>query len=227
MRSALRIARVLGLTVARGLVSCVREPRARDLSAWSAGVLEALRVDIELEGKLPEGGQLWVANHLSWIDPLALLSLRPAQVLAKSEVAGYPVIGRLAQRHGLRFVRRESLASRTVALRGLEGAMVAGDPLLLFPEGTTTRGGRLAPLYRGGVAAAFQLGVPMLPIRLMSPDPWYPWVGDDDLLPHLKNLAKAPRTRLKVLPGGLMHPADFADEAAWLASVRSILGEAS
>ena len=97
---------------------------------------------------MPGGAPIWVANHLSWLDPLVLLSLRPSLVLAKAEVAEYPFIGALAQRHGLRFVRRESLASRAAALRGLSEVMESGDPILLFPEGTTTQGSGLAPLYR-------------------------------------------------------------------------------
>jgi len=220
-----RLARVAGLTLGRCLGSCLREPQPKDLSLWAGGVLEALGVQVELEGTMPEAAPLWVANHMSWLDPLVLLSLRPSLVLAKAEVAEYPLIGALARRHGLRFVRRESLASRTAALREIFEALEVGESLLLFPEGTTTRGARLAPLYRGGLCAAFRRGVPLLPIHLHSPDPWYPWVGDAELVPHLRTLARAGCTRLSVRPGPLLNPADFPDESAWLAAIRHTLGD--
>lgn len=220
-----RLARVVGLTLGRGLVSSLRKPAPQDLERWSRGVLDSLGVQVRVEGAIPEGAPLWIANHMSWLDPLALLSLRSAQVLAKAEVGEYPLIGALARRHGLRFVRRESLASRTAALQGLMSAMDDGEPLLLFPEGTTTRGRGLAPLYRGGICAAFRKRVAVLPIRLSSPDPWYPWVGEAELLPHLKNLAQLGCTRLDVRPGPLLDPGDFPDENVWGEAVRHSLGE--
>lgn len=226
LRASWRLARVLGLTLGRGLGSCLREPSLEDLGRWSRGVLKALGVQIQMEGAIPGEAPIWIANHLSWLDPLVLLSLRPAQVLAKAEVADYPIIGSLASRHGLRFVRRESLASRTETLRGLMLAMEAGDRLLLFPEGTTTRGSRLAPLYRGGLCAAFCKGVPVLPIHLSSRDPWYPWVGEAELLPHLKTLAQAGHTQISLRPGPLMKPCDFPDETAWVGAIRRSLGDA-
>jgi len=220
-----RLARVWGLTLGRGLGSLLREPSPDDLSRWAREVLHILDVKVIHEGALPTEAPIWVANHLSWLDPLVLLSLRPAQVLAKAEVGDYPLIGSLARRHGLRFVRRESLASRSVALRGLMSAMDVRESLLLFPEGTTTRGSRLAPLYRGGICAAFRKGVPLLPVRLASPDPWYPWVGDAALLPHLKTLAQVGSTRVFLRPGPVLNPGDFPDEGAWLDAIRHSLGD--
>ncbi|WP_005035238.1 lysophospholipid acyltransferase family protein [Holophaga foetida] len=221
-----RLARVLGLTLGRGLGSCLREPSPEDLGHWSRDVLKALGVQVQVKGAITDEAPIWVANHMSWLDPLVLLSLRPAQVLAKAEVADYPLIGNLARRHGLRFVQRESLASRTSALQGLMGAMDAGEPLLLFPEGTTTRGPRLAPLFRGGICAAFRKGVSLLPIHLSSPDTWYPWVGEAELVPHLKTMALHGYTRLGVRPGTLMKPCDFPDETAWVDAIRRTLGDA-
>jgi len=221
-RAAYRISRILGHTLRRALASTLREPQPRDLSRWSGTVLRMLKVQVEVQGPLPQGATLWVANHLSWLDPLALLSLRPSLVLAKAEVGEYPFIGPLARRHGLRFVRRESLASRTAALRGLGEAMDAGQPVLVFPEGTTSRG-HLSPLYRGSLCAAFRQGISILPLHLSSLDPWYPWVGEASLMPHLKAVAEAGTTTLTVRPGPILHPRDY-DEASWMQAIEYHLG---
>lgn len=220
LRPTLRIARTLagcGWTLARAATS--RRPSAH-LHPFSRRTLRALGIRVELQGPIPPGGQLWVANHLSWLDPLVLLSLRDAGVLAKSEVADYPVIGGGTRRMGLAFVRREDPASRAGAVARVASELRKGRPFILFPEGTTTRGEGLAPLSEGGLRAAFRLGVSVLPWRLDSPDAHYAWTGDASLLPHLATLARLGRTRVDLRAGPILSPSDFVSEAAFLAAVR-------
>lgn len=209
-----------GWTLARVRGRASTQPAVQ---AWATRVLSALGIQVTLAAPIPAGGQLWVSNHLSWVDPLLYLSLRPCRVMAKAEVAGYPAIGAGACRIGLRFVKRESLFSRACALRWLLRDLKAGDDFLLFPEGTTTLGTQLAPLYEGSLRLAFRMGVKVLPLRLDSEDPNYPWVGDAQLFPHLKALAWSPGTRVSIHPGSVLDPREHADEATWLSSIRAHL----
>lgn len=192
------------------------------LSAWSLRLLKALAVETDLEGPLP-AAQLWVANHLSWLDPMVLMALRPMGTVGKAEVASYPVLGRGAAKAGLRFVDREDPLSRAAALAAFAADLRAGRPMLLFPEGTTTRGEGLAPLWSGGLRAAHGLGITVLPLRLECSDAHYPWTGDESLLPHLATLARAPRTRVRVVPGAPLRREAFPDSDGFLAAVRSHL----
>ena len=195
----------------------------RPIQAWARQVLSALNVQVALAGPIPAGGQLWVSNHLSWLDPLIYLSLRPCRVMAKAEVADYPAIGPGARRIGLRFVRRENLFSRAFALRTLGRDLAAGEAFLVFPEGTTTVGDQLAPFYLGSLRMAYRLGVKVLPLRLASADAQYPWVGDAELLPHLKTLAWSRNTRVSIHPGQVLDPGQCADESGWIRAIRSQL----
>ncbi|MBL0210965.1 MAG: 1-acyl-sn-glycerol-3-phosphate acyltransferase [Holophagaceae bacterium] len=197
-----------------------QEP-AQALSRWSRNLLRALQVEVELSAPVPEGAQLWVANHLSWLDPAVLMAQRSMGTLAKAEVAAYPLLGRHARRAGLLFVDREDPGSRAAALLELVRHWRAGAPFLLFPEGTTTSGKRLAPFYEGGLRAAFRLGLTVLPMRLDSPDPHYPWIGEASLAPHLQALCRSRRTRVRLRPGPVMTAT--GDEEAWLRSLRSHL----
>jgi len=139
VRGALRLVRAFAST-GRAMASLAWGASPGDiLSVWSASVLSALRISVKVDGRIPDGARLWVANHLSWLDPLVLLSLRPMGVLAKREVAGYPLLGRAAARAGLRFVEREDALSRAAALVGLIHELRMGSDFLVFPEGTTTR----------------------------------------------------------------------------------------
>ena len=193
------------------------------VQAWATRVLSALNIQVTFASPVPPGGQLWVSNHLSWVDPLVYLSLRPCRVMAKAEVADYPGIGSGARRVGFRFVKRENPLSRACALRALLRDLKAGEAFLVFPEGTTTHGDQLAPLYEGSLRMAFRMGITVLPLRLASEDPLYPWVGDSPLFPHLKALAWNRGTRVSVHPGLVMEPRRFKDEQAWIRSIRSQL----
>lgn len=205
-----------------GRMSLSRKPHAL-LSPWCQRLLCRLAVEVHLEAPLPMGGQLWVANHLSWLDPLVLMALRPSGILAKAEVAAYPVVGPGARRAGLHFVHREDPLSRAAALARIGFELRSGRNFLVFPEGTTTRGEALAPLYEGSLRLAYRLQVPVLPLHLSSEDLHYPWTGDAELLPHLRALCAAPRTRMRVAPGPLLHPAEYPTEEAWLRRIRSYL----
>lgn len=192
------------------------------LSAWSDRTLRKLGVEVSVMGACPPAG-LWVANHLSWLDPLVLLALRPSGVLAKEEVAHYPLLGWGARRAGLTFVRREDPSSRAAACLALADELEAGGDFLLFPEGTTTCGRTLAPFYEGGIRLAYRLGVPVLPLRLDSPDPHYPWTADQALLPHAAELIRLGGARLEVRPGERLLPRDFIHEDSWVQAIHSML----
>jgi 1-acyl-sn-glycerol-3-phosphate acyltransferase len=223
---ALRLAASFGGTVwAVGSVN-LRRPALASAHVWARRMVKLLGVEPRLESPIPDGAQVWVSNHLSWLDPLIYLSLRPAMALAKAEVAAYPLIGQGAARI-VRFVDRADLFSRAAALRGIVKDLDAGEDFLLFPEGTTTCGDHLAPLYEGGLRMAYRMGVKLLPLRLATSAGHYPWIGDDSLVPHLKRMAQNRVTRVSIHPGSVLDPAVCADEELWVRTIRQHLAGAA
>lgn len=196
------------------------------LHRWAGRLLPALGVELLIQGQPRPDVTLWVANHLSWVDPLVFMSLRPMGTIAKGEVAGYPIIGRWARRSGIHFVDRGDATSRAAALASFTASLQSGRDMLLFPEGTTTRGERLAAFYEGGLRAAFELGLPAQPLRIASPAPHYPWTGDETLLPHIRTLF-ATRTLVTVTAEAPLHPADFSEPSAWISAFRNALAPRS
>src|SRR5918994_7021515 len=84
-------------------------PRAARLAitqAWSRLLLAVLGVQLEVEGEACEGPALIVANHVSWLDVLAITALRPAVFVCKSEIAAWPGLGWLLGRADTIFLRR-------------------------------------------------------------------------------------------------------------------------
>ncbi len=191
-----------------------RDP-VRSLHAWARRIQPVLGLEVTVTGALDLHAPLWVANHLSWVDPVILMSLRPMGTVAKGDLARYPLIGRWARKAGLRFVERHDPTSRAAALAAFAQDLRCGRPMLLFPEGTTTRGEQLAPLHPGGLKAAWELGLRVQPLHLSSPAAHYPWTGDATLLPHLSTLLTT-RTPVSVAARPSLNPADFSTPEAWL-----------
>jgi 1-acyl-sn-glycerol-3-phosphate acyltransferase len=106
-----------------------------------------------LEALREPGGILLVANHDSWLDPLALGETcmrvrRPLRFLAKAGLWRNPLIARLLD--GIRQIPIQRGAGDLAALEVATSALADGETVCIFPEGTISRGERLRA--RRGVA---------------------------------------------------------------------------
>lgn len=167
------------------------DERAREL-AWVAENACALHgVRTRLIGRAPEGPAVFVANHVSYFDPLIIASYAPCAVIAKHEVAAWPCIGVLAASFPVLFVRRQDALSGARVLRACMRLLEEGVSVLVFPEGTTTRGDAVLPFRRGVFGAAVRAGVTVVPVALRYDSSHAAWVGDDSFVPHyLRTLAQ-------------------------------------
>jgi len=208
VRSSLRLARVsmfLAETFTRhaidGVSSCALES-ARELR-WIAENLVALSgVRPQVIGELPTGPCVIVANHVSYLDPVIVAGLVPCVPIAKAELHDWPVIGDAARRSKVLFVRRECGLSGARVLREAKRALDSGLPVLVFPEGTTTRGRSVLPFRRGALGLAKRMGVPIVPVAVSYRHTDAAWVGDDTFLPHFVRTLARPFTpaTLRFLP---------------------------
>ncbi len=172
--------------------------RALELS-WLAENLCALHgLRAQLRGTPPRAPCVLVANHLSYFDPVVLAAQTPLTAVAKLDVAGWPLIGDSCRRLGVTFVDRDDALSGAYALRRALRALEQGVSVLVFPEGTTTRGEEVLPFKRGIFGAARLAGVPMVPVALRYDRPGVAWVGDDAFLPHYVRAMAEPCTRVTV-----------------------------
>ncbi|MHA6767839.1 lysophospholipid acyltransferase family protein [Sphingobium ummariense] len=100
---------------------------------------------VRIEGRPASGNLFILANHLSWIDILALGGATGAAFVSHDGVAGWPVIGWLAAQNNTLFVARERRGALAGQLDALRAAMAGHQPVALFPEGTTGDGTALLP----------------------------------------------------------------------------------
>ncbi|KMO14064.1 lysophospholipid acyltransferase family protein [Methylobacterium platani] len=125
--------------------------------AWLHRVfLRLFQVRITVAGTPPAAGEaaLVLANHISWLDIPVLGSLRPLSFVAKSEIAGWPVIGTLARLQRTLFIDRGRKRHTAVVNTEMSRRLRDGDLIVLFAEGTTGDGTRLLPFRTSLVGAA-------------------------------------------------------------------------
>ncbi len=109
---------------------------------------------------------VYVANHHSWMDILAVLDVLPGSVrfVVKKELGQVPLFGRALRASGQVMIDR---GNREQALAGYEQAAVAirqGLSPIVFAEGTRSRNGRLQPFKKGPFVLAIAAQVPLVPV---------------------------------------------------------------
>ncbi len=183
---------------------------ARDATHRLAGALgtiaKAHEMVVDVCGDVPRGPVLLASNHVSYLDPLAILPICPAVPIAKGEVATWPVIGSIGSALGVAFVRRADPMARARVLRRVYDLLCARVPVLSFPEGTTTIGDQVLPFHRGTFGIAQRLGIPVVPVALRYADPALAWTDDAKFVPHYVRTANRPRIDVRVWFGAAMTP---------------------
>jgi 1-acyl-sn-glycerol-3-phosphate acyltransferase len=125
-------------------------------------------------------GAVVVCNHLSFLDPVLLLSLLPRTIsIVRADFFRVPIFGRLLRGAGFLDPERfaEGRAWRDEAARHVR----AGGNLLVFPEGTRSRDGSLAPFRKGAFYLARVLAAPIVVLRVVGTDRLFPpgrWLFD-------------------------------------------------
>lgn len=115
---------------------------------WCRLGLWVLSVRVSVTGKLPPGGSLIAANHISYVDILILGAYCPGVFVAKSEIAGWPLFGFAARLAGALFIERTRPRAVARSLGRVKAALAAGSRVLLFPEGgIVSRGGEVTRFH--------------------------------------------------------------------------------
>ncbi|GJD60733.1 lysophospholipid acyltransferase family protein [Methylobacterium frigidaeris] len=113
-----------------------------------------IRITVTGTPPAPREAALVIANHISWLDIPVLGALRPLSFVAKSEIAGWPVIGTLARLQRTVFIDRARKRHTAVVNTEMSRRLRDGELIVLFAEGTTGDGTRLLPFRTSLVGAA-------------------------------------------------------------------------
>lgn len=151
-----------------GMVQAQRDMRVQ---VWASEMLRRLGVRLVVHGTPPQAGPvLLVSNHLSWLDIVVLHAARHCRFVSKSDVQGWPLVGRLATGAGTLYVERRSRRDAMRVVHAMAQALRDGDILAIFPEGTTGDGEVLLPFHANLLQAAISTNVPVQPLALRFVD---------------------------------------------------------
>jgi len=186
LRSAWTFVVVATLTIAFGtpaiLASLVRPGSDVTMKlgrVWSSWILTALGIRVRYDGlvRLRRAGPcVYVANHQSWIDIWVLMRVLPpsTRFVAKEELRRVPVIGQALTLSGFVWIDRTNRARAIQSLRLAAEKIHGGQSVLLFPEGTRSRDGRLQAFKKGPFHLALQARVPVVPVAIHGSFPLLP-----------------------------------------------------
>ena len=166
---------LLALHIARGVATTLvifpfsTDARKVDyVQRWSARLLAILAVRIETNGVPPASAApvMFVANHVSWLDILAVNALRPVRFIAKSEIRRWPVVGWLCSQNGTLFIERSRRHHIAHINRAMTEALTRGETFAVFPEGIISTGDRLLPFHSSLLQPALDCDAMLHPVAL-------------------------------------------------------------
>lgn len=179
------------ILIVAGLLSCLPFHYAWKLlgrpSPWPRRFLwwvaQAAGARVTVAGTPLSSRVLFVANHLSWLDIMVLAGASGTAFVSKDEVARWPVLGWLARLNNTVFIARTERKAVRGQADALRAALAGGQPVALFPEGTTGGGTEVLP-FRASLLQSLFPPLPSLKVQPVALDYGeasddIAWVGDE------------------------------------------------
>jgi lyso-ornithine lipid O-acyltransferase len=168
-----------------------------------------LRVRLRRFGTPGPGRRLIVANHVSWLDILVLGAMEPMTFLAKQEVGSSRWTRWLVDLQGAVYIDRGRKRCIPAVNSEMSGCLLAGTPVALFAEATTSDGTRLLRFRAAHFEAARQAEAFVQPVYLdycaitgicaTRPEKAIvAWYGDMAFLPSLRRVLNCGGVRCDV-----------------------------
>jgi 1-acyl-sn-glycerol-3-phosphate acyltransferase len=135
---------------------------------------------------------LFVANHLSWLDIMVLADASGTAFVAKDDIARWPVIGWLSSLNNTVFIARTQRNAVRDQADQLRTALASGQPVALFPEGTTDGGTYVLP-FRASLLASLVPPLPGVKLQPVAIDygaagEEIAWIGEEPALTNAKRV---------------------------------------
>lgn len=167
---------------------------------WAKASASIIRLNIEIKGTPPEPPFLMVCNHLSYIDILPFFIATDCVFVAKREVKSWPVLGRMAKGINIIFIDRTLKRDIPRVNRLIEENITTKQGIILFPEGTTTRGERVkkfnSSLLHYAASRNFPVSYSTITYSTRESDKptdqWVCWWGDMTFMDHFFKMLTLP-----------------------------------
>lgn len=164
--------------------------------SWTRSFVWISGMEIEVIGEAPKPPFFLVSNHLSYVDIAVLRATVNGVFVAKVEVRDWPVAGRIVSDMGIIFIDRKKRRDIPRAGAEIVARLNDGEGVIIFPEGTSTKGEDILPFNSSffEFASSIDLPVSYSSITYRTPDGEPPaskmicWWDNTTFIQHLYRL---------------------------------------
>ncbi|MBI3650166.1 MAG: 1-acyl-sn-glycerol-3-phosphate acyltransferase [Acidobacteria bacterium] len=176
---------------------------------WAKGMAWAINLHITFAGVPPTAPFYLVSNHLSYVDIFAFAAHLDCVFVSKSEIKDWPLIGLLCRSMDTIFIDRERRTDIPRVIRLIEKAWKKKQGVIIFPEGTSSKGAEVLPfkaaLLEPAVKAALPVSYASITYQTAPADtPAYLsvcWWGKMTFMPHAFDLFRLSQIDAKIVFG--------------------------
>ena len=166
------------------------------VNMWAGSLMKLAGVKITVEGKenIPAGEAcVFVSNHQGNFDiPVLLTSLdNPNGIVAKKEIDGLPFVKGWMRLLDCVFIDRENPRKAMTTINEAISIVKSGRSMVIFPEGTRSKGGPVAPFKGGAFRICEKSKAPVVPVCIS---------GTYKVMEANKNWIKPAQVKVKILP---------------------------
>jgi 1-acyl-sn-glycerol-3-phosphate acyltransferase len=191
---------------------------------WARGFARIAGMKIEVIGPVPKPPFFLVCNHLSYMDIPAIRSVVEGVFVAKADIREWPIAGKIVSDMGMVFVDRENRRDIPRAGAKIISKLSDGEGVIVFPEGTTTKGEDILPFNSSFFQFAAETDVPVsyASLSYRTPEGEMPasnavcWWDDTPFATHMLRLFRLP---------GFTAIINFGDEPVLSPNRKKLAGE--
>jgi 1-acyl-sn-glycerol-3-phosphate acyltransferase len=192
---------------------------------WSRVILgvPGVKLEVTMRARLEPGRPyIFMVNHASMVDIWAVFVTIPAsfRFIAKKQLARIPLFGWAMTAGRFIFIDRQNAVAARRSMEEAARRIRSGQSVVIFPEGTRTRDGRLLPFKKGGFHLAIDSGAAIVPVAIR---------GTREIMPRGSPLIRAGTVTVEVDDPIPTEGLTAADREALIVKVRgrvaAMLGE--
>jgi 1-acyl-sn-glycerol-3-phosphate acyltransferase len=117
------------------------------MMVWMRCLSIVLGLKTKIVGQVDTTADLYVSNHVTYLDIIILNKMLPVNFIAKEEISKWPIIGSLASKTGTLFIKRGDNIASTKMIDEMQSRFKLKNKIIFFPEGKIGNGEKIKKFH--------------------------------------------------------------------------------